>query len=1272
MAARSQFAEAASVVASGEMDSIDERFTIDFIETNYEERADLDDYLASIPAPSAEAMKEHIPELLDEFSGRIWRDELKYYGWEKDSVRRAIAENIENAELKAATQEITKITFDAEKELNIILGGKTEQEIEDMDLPVFSDDLTVVAKKPAYLINESRAVKQYAEGLLLLENNVTGDWYVINDTSARGKDGKELKEGDITDVMTILAYNGLYNGNPLREFRDEVQARSYYDEKVNAIRSVKANSSNHEEAVINSVLLEFDKYKKDLTSKSQKEVFENSYKTHLYNEFSEVIQYGKEYLSDKEFEALYEDRGHILGSLYDDYIGSENYSVETYSDTALFIKDYCESAHNEIYYPTTYYGKDTENRAYYSTTKGISLESLRWFDENANADMITIAAPACYVDKNELEKRHIFYLNIGRDIQADELEDENAMRNMMNAMDNYKHIYPLYLQTGEYAHEHYEIIDHRNSRKSNIECKLAIEDAIRNNFDGMHLNEGIEDKIIERFGMERVAFVVANTVNEREWDGRYSRDNKEWSKTVPMSEDENVRGECCLTTHPAVLDAFINRIRKKIKEEENKLAQDKFKNFTARGDKVLSIIKDKDDRNIAIIQREKKGDFVVAARYDTMDGTWAQGIYDFKTLEEAEAYREEKYGFENTEDTDKKKWVKFKISPEALIRKYQFNSRFMMPKGSGYEGCAYSIFNDRISESTITTDIKSDTRERALEIRIPEDFKVELYEGNEKIIDFRAWEFAKMVDGTTSDKYEREARLSIRLPREAVIKEYDTSVLVATPNDSEYKGYVYYLPSSVVKEDTENDNGSLVANVGENFKITLRKGEEKIELTAKQFTDAIAGKNDYKREPTALDDYREQSDDEKKWSTVQISENAVIANYKDNTLFKMPKGDYAGFVYYIPSGMVRKEDDGLYLRVPEDFVAHLKDGDNKKDITAQELIAAIADKTDADYESVYRAPSEEAKAQFAKVEAQLRKNVPEGMLKKPNWVVVRTRENKDTGRLDKFLVNPHTGKFAESDNPETWADFDTACKYAKEQGGVCLAYALDGKDGIACIDLDGCMQENGDFSDIAQKAFIAANGSYAEKSVSGKGLHIFGKTKGADLRSFSKDKTMEYYQGGHFIAMTGDNYGSSELRSFDTPMMMNVLESKLEKRTEWKHTGEGVEGLSAMDDREMLEKAFKAKNGDTVRKLYNGEDLRGNHSNSDMSLMNYLAFWSNHDIDQMLRVFSTSGLYRADKPQSYYEHTAIKAVKGTPCYTPPKASNNKPSGNGSGNGKGGK
>ncbi len=1485
-AARSQFAESAGVVTSGDMDSIDERFTIDFIEANYKERADLDDYLADKPKPKPEEMKAYTVRLLDEFSLRIWRDELKYYGWEERDVLVALANHLENEEMKAEAKQLTDRPFNAEKELLSRLAGFSEQEIENMDLAAFDDELTVLDKQPPYMLNESSAVHRYMDGVLLLRNDTTrNSWYVINDTSAKNKDGSYIDKGDKTDVMTVLAYNGLYDGNPMREFYSEEEARAYYTEKIKAIRDVRLKSAknnplvvgggserdrifaiiedycdsserihggtedgidlellannadcsigttkelllkygasidgnkvtlndelqferrvisnrpnysdfvsnlrrsyfalrkqiDYESEVIESVKNEYDNFQAEMLKSKPKKVFHNSYKINLYNEFSEVIQSGKEYLSDNDFKALYEDKGHILDSLYDDYIGSENYSVETYGDTAMFIKDYCESAHNEIYYPITYYGKDTENRAYYSMTKGISLEDLVWFEKHTKADMLTVAAPACYVGKAELEKLHIFYLNIGRDISEEQLIGENTMGNMMNAMDNYQYIYPLYLKTGEYAHEHYEIIAHRNSRKSNMECKLAIEEAIRQNYDGMRLNDGIEDKLIEQYGMERVVFVLANTVNERNWDGRYSRENKDWARTIPMSEDENVRSECCLETHPAVLDAFINRIHRKIKEQgekkknsetpkatekletlvngadsktpvyyyfnselleggkqqfqvyllnygdddiypffengfatqdeleqawndinengiyssidfhksepqqmirmknqnrekkEQEMAQDKFKNFTARGDKVLSIIKDRDDRNIAIIQREKIGDFVVAARYDTTDGTWAQGKYDFKTLEDAEQYRTEKYGFENTSDTIDKKWLTCKVSPEALIKKYQFNSRFMMPKGSGYEGYAYSIFNDRIKEGTITTDLKSDTRERALVIRIPDNKNVEI-SGNGKTVEIDPHEFISLVNETTSDKYEREQRYTVGFPPEAFIKEYDTSMLVAMPNDTKYKGYVYYLPKSVITEDKHSDVGTLIANIGESFKVTLRKGEERIELTAKEYLELVGDKkaDKYGRDTSEIDEYREQqSEDDKKWSTVAISENAVIANYQNSTLFKMPKGEYAGYVYYIPSGMVRKDENGLSLRVPEDFTAHLKDGDNKKDLSAQEIIAAIEGKTDEDYESIYRKPSEEAVKQFEKVEGNLRRNVPAEMLKKPNWVVVRTRENNDTGRLDKFLINPHTGKFAESDNPETWADFDTACNYAKENGGVCLAYALEWDNDIACIDLDGCMQENGDFSEIAEQTFNAAKGSYCERSVSGKGLHIFGKTKGSDLRSFSKDKTMEYYQGGHFIALTGDYYGSSELKSFDTPEMQSILTSKLEKRTEWKHTGEGIEGLSSMDDREMLEKAFAAKNGDTVKRLYNGEDVRGNHSNSDMSLMNYLAFWSNHDIDQMLRVFSSSGLYRADKPQSYYEHTAIKAVKGTPCYTPPKASNNKPCGNGSDSG----
>ena len=73
-----------------------------------------------------------------------------------------------------------------------------------------------------------------------------------------------------------------------------------------------------------------------------------------------------------------------------------------------------------------------------------------------------------------------------------------------------------------------------------------------------------------------------------------------------------------------------------------------------------------------------------------------------------------------------------------------------------------------------------------------------------------------------------------------------------------------------------------------------------------------------------------------------------------------------------------------------------------------------------------------------------------------------------------------------------------------------------------------------------------------------------------------------------------------------------------------------------------------------------------------MSLMNRLAFWCNGDIDQMLRIFATSGLYRPEKSDGYYEGTAIKAAKDTTSrysVKPKVPSNKRPS---SGSGKGGK
>lgn len=81
--------------------------------------------------------------------------------------------------------------------------------------------------------------------------HLTGsNWYVINDTYAKNKDGNYLEKDDKTDVMTVLAYNGLYDGNPLKEFYSEDEARAYFDERVKAINEVRINSAKFNPLIV--------------------------------------------------------------------------------------------------------------------------------------------------------------------------------------------------------------------------------------------------------------------------------------------------------------------------------------------------------------------------------------------------------------------------------------------------------------------------------------------------------------------------------------------------------------------------------------------------------------------------------------------------------------------------------------------------------------------------------------------------------------------------------------------------------------------------------------------------------------------------------------------------------------------------------------------------------------------------------------------------------------------------------------------------------------
>ena len=123
---------------------------------------------------------------------------------------------------------------------------------------------------------------------------------------------------------------------------------------------------------------------------------------------------------------------------------------------------------------------------------------------------------------------------------------------------------PIYTQDFAYAQAHNELDLLRNSYKADVACRNAIELAIKDNYFGNSLNTAkVIREVAPVFDIERVLFVLANTVRRKDWDGRISADNKEWAKTVPAVASERHSIDIIADgVHPVLLDALVSTARK--------------------------------------------------------------------------------------------------------------------------------------------------------------------------------------------------------------------------------------------------------------------------------------------------------------------------------------------------------------------------------------------------------------------------------------------------------------------------------------------------------------------------------------------------------------------------------------------------------------------------------------------------------------------------------------------------------------------------------------
>ena len=122
---------------------------------------------------------------------------------------------------------------------------------------------------------------------------------------------------------------------------------------------------------------------------------------------------------------------------------------------------------------------------------------------------------------------------------------------------------PIYRETANYAYEAGELEAYHASLAANEECRSAIEAAISGNYAENRLDADAAVKsVLEQFSPERIRYVLANTIQQKDFDGRIPQPLKEWAKNVEVCSENASRflvDKCNPGLTALFVDAFRNQ-----------------------------------------------------------------------------------------------------------------------------------------------------------------------------------------------------------------------------------------------------------------------------------------------------------------------------------------------------------------------------------------------------------------------------------------------------------------------------------------------------------------------------------------------------------------------------------------------------------------------------------------------------------------------------------------------------------------------------------------
>lgn len=132
---------------------------------------------------------------------------------------------------------------------------------------------------------------------------------------------------------------------------------------------------------------------------------------------------------------------------------------------------------------------------------------------------------------------------------------------------------PIYRETANYAYEAGELEAYRASFAANEKCRDAIEAAITSNYGDNRLDADAAVKsVLEQFSPERVRYILANTIQQKDFNGRIPQPLKEWAKSVEVCP-ENASRFVVDKANPGLMALFVDAFRQQTEPQKDVLSE---------------------------------------------------------------------------------------------------------------------------------------------------------------------------------------------------------------------------------------------------------------------------------------------------------------------------------------------------------------------------------------------------------------------------------------------------------------------------------------------------------------------------------------------------------------------------------------------------------------------------------------------------------------------------------------------------------------------------